>query len=90
MRSPFPCSRHAFRRYPLGKDSNCAACEQLKAVQQLEFMDHPSVPCASFSSASLQGLCVTEAKPEDKKAIAELEALVEAICRVGEKSRTAK
>ena len=31
-----------------------------------------------------------EAKPEDKQAIAELEALVEAICRAGGKSRAAK
>jgi len=66
---------------------NRATCEQLKMVDQLEFIDAPLEQNESFTKACLLGRCVTEDKPKDKKAIDELKALVEALYRVGGKPK---
>ncbi len=62
---------------------NTAAGERLKEVDQLEFIDTPLVQRKAFTTACSQGLCVTEVKPKDQKAISELKALVETVLRIG-------
>ncbi len=63
---------------------NQEAAERLRNVNQLEFLDTPLVQRKAFTTACSQGLCVTEIKPKDAKAIAELKALVEKLIEIGE------
>ena len=75
---------------PKRRDS-IAAAEMLRASDKLTFLETPLSHRKSFASASLSGLCVTEQKdPADRKAISELQALADAIYRVGGQPLMAK
>ena len=62
----------------VGTDNDAAA----QALSQYPGMTYQATPVArrkSIAAASAQGLSVLECKPKDKKAIAEIEALTNAI-----------
>lgn len=58
---------------------NAEAAAAVAEVPQFEYLSTPVRRRKSFSNASGAGLTVQELKPADKKAVAELEALVDAI-----------
>lgn len=58
---------------------NQAAAEALAALPDMEYLDAPVTRRKSIAAASAQGLSVLELKPKDKKAIAEVQALIDGI-----------
>lgn len=62
------------RADPVGRDNDEAA-EALRDTEVLEFIDTPIGTRKAFGNAAAQGLSVTEIKPQDMKASAEIETL---------------
>ena len=60
---------------------NAAAAAAAAGVEGLEFLDCPIKRRKSVANASGEGLAITEAKPKDKKAEAELLALLKALAQ---------
>ena len=58
---------------------NAEAAEAVADVPQFEYLATPVRRRKAFSNASGSGLSVQELKPSDKKAVTELEALVDAL-----------
>lgn len=58
---------------------NQAAAEALAALPGMEYLAAPVTRRKSIAAASAQGLSVVELKPKDKKAIAEVQALIAGI-----------
>ena len=70
------------RADPRGAD-NDEACELLKESEAITFLDTPLGYRKAFSNAAAQGMAVTELKPVDPKAVAELMALFKRLIDVG-------
>lgn len=58
---------------------NAEAREVISSVKQMEFLDLPIVRRKAYSNASGQGLAVSEMRPRDRKACAEIDALLAAL-----------
>ena len=68
------------RADPSGPDNDEAA-DVLREVEALTFLDTPLVYRKAFGKAAAQGLAVTELRPVDDKAVAEMMALYRAVFR---------
>jgi chromosome partitioning protein len=69
------------RADPRGQD-NIDAAEVIRESTVLEFIDMPLGSRKAFSNAAAQGLAVTELKPQDLKATAEMVALFQRVFNV--------
>lgn len=58
---------------------NKAAAEALAALPDMQYLATPVTRRKSIAAASAQGLSVLELKPKDKKAIAEMQCLIDGI-----------
>lgn len=64
----------------VGKD-NDAAAKALASYEGIEYMDAPVTRRKSIAVAAAQGMSVLEAKPKDKKAIAEIQYFCDTVFR---------